>query len=468
MARLTPQTFRNRKATAPDGPFPLHGGQSRAMASDAMILHLQSLWVQEASGFNVARHFDKAGFSSHDLVIGSAVFREQNELEWLRDVMRWVPGGDGGVPTPDIVSRLVVYLEVLSVDEEAIDKSCGITGSHAKAQRGLNELLLEHPVLLHPRLKIILDDVTGEHAGACSVAHAIMITRHAHFPRVTDWAESSPPTPITAMRRASLVRRLRSFAGSRLLELGLTTKNIEIANTHAAVDGRRALDHFGNPDWRPRLILSLQELAELRSPTPDSARFTDFDAANYGWLFGLALARGLVRAAGVNPFATLPERLNPRFEPDFVDLVRRHGPSCRDQLLREFRNQLFGSIFAFGSLEITHDGIVTCMHRLVDALVDGGLHATPVEAAQWIRSRVQEPGLPTLSTEQVVVFLRTLRDLGAPVEDDPRGVLAGIEVWRQGLHVVTAEDAMRSVLGSSDVAPARASTASTRRHRTGL
>lgn len=495
---LTPESYRSRRATAPEGDFPLVGGGNRARASDAMIKHLGSLWQAESKKANAATHFERGGFSSHDLVLGSTAFRRHDELVHYRKVMQQAPGasdmqeptqGPAQEPAVSIVSRLTAYIGTLFVPEDAINESCGITNAHARAQVGLNELLLEHPILLHPRLKIILDGATSLSVGALSIAHAIMVTRYAAFPRLSDWVSLEAPgtgssgstnPAISDMKAAALRKRLKKLAGSKVLAMGLATPELMIGNAYWSIKGRAALDCLPTGWWRPRLILSLQELAELRSPTPDSARFTDFrDAGGVlnrdgdygvkkeGLYFATAMSNGLIRAAGINPYDTPSvEAADPDpVRKDFFDLVRRRGPECRDGALEEMNTHVFAALFGFGAVEASNDGIAARTRTLVSALVESELHPTPVAAAEWLRERLSRGGLPMLSVEQVVTYFRTLRDLGAPVPPDHPFVSVASETWATGLKVVSVEDAMKAKLDETITVPA---TAAARRTRAGI
>jgi hypothetical protein len=447
---------------------------------DSLIEELESIRTQ--GGFahiNTGGQFLSEGFTDKDLVICPELTTKDVSIGWMREVLKWRPhaaADEPGAwtwapPMPSIADRLGVYLYVLQVERERVDAVFD-PGAHATAQRGLNELLLEHPVLMHPRVRLKVR-VFGSPAGTCSVAHAIALNANARFPMVSDWPEGQAP-----------LEQLAKFADLPMVRCGLTFKSIRHEGECKQTKGYSMLAAAVKlKSARPGLLASLYDLGRqgtLRYVDPTLGAKPKLGIFLYDWKTmhkkedsihrDGTLADSFMEACGVmGPGRSTVDIARLHRNNAFLDYLGAHRPDELVNIWYQVRTRVFEGIFGRGAASYNPDEVAYNLRAIVTGMVRVGVFGGGAEgAANWIRRQLKDVGTPAVEAHSALGFIRGMREYGVEVEprDFSVSMKDGVQVdfeqaapgWEAALRVDAAERGMNEVISNAP-APADSTSA---------
>jgi len=479
-----------RNHTRSSGRHALRAGKPSTVP-DSLIEELESIMAED--GFdhsNVSSHFLREGFTNKDLVVCS-VNADGLTFGWVREVLKWDPtaaDGEPGAwtwapPMPSIADRLGVYLFTLQVSRARADAVFD-QGAHAAAQRGLNELLLEHPVLMHPRVRVKVQ-VLGIPAGTCSVAHAIALSPNAHLPMVSDWPEGKAP-----------LERLATFANLPVVRWGLTFKSIRHAGECKQANGYSMLAAAVKlQSARPGLLASLYDLG-LQATTDLTGKALDAKPKLGIFLHDWkamhkkedsihrdgVLADSFMAACGVMGPGRSSVDIARLYRNDaFLDYLGAHGADELVNIWYQVRSQVLDDIVGRGERSYSPDEVAYNLRSVVSGMVRVGVFGGSAEgAANWIRRQLKDVGTPAVEPHSALGFVRAMREFGVEVESRDFSVFMkdGVQVdfeqaapgWAKALQVDAAERGMNEVISRTPgpSAETTAEHAGRRRVRAGL
>jgi len=447
---------------------------------DSLIFELARLsrapYVRDLS---VRDQFVDQEFTDADMVIGPECNDKTCDSVWTRNVLALEPTTGPGLPgywvserpVPTIADRVIVYLHALSMSEpEASDLY--FPGVQVKAQRELNELLLDYPVLMHPRVRARVRTPDGKTTGTCSVAHAICISRAGHLPRISDWPVGAAP-----------LDRLASFANHTVTRMGLTTPSIFHRGQIQALKSRSPVNAAA---LYPReassvvgLLASLGDLGHLAQPDSKLGLYLDswsaIDVGTGAKSLPSALADAFIVASDSN--ARTEDSV------DFTALLKSIVTVCHPEHRADFLNVLASrvGVVVFGSPrmgppadeEMTTEAVIGAFSCALTRLVESGTFADGASAAGWIRQQLLNYEYPTLGVEPVLGFIRALRpyDLTIAESDftiffDDKGSPAPLSKrapgWVSAIAINAVERAMTQVIDASASASPKAPRRMTR------
>lgn len=477
----------NRRA--PDGTHPQPPTRSGLpdVAPDSMLLALGKLLTPQLLEYgSFPDDFLAAGYSDADLVLSSNYSSANASLAFMESVLKWNPQAGPGEPghwdwSPDkpfIVDRLMSALYALNIKPENVP---GVLypGAHQRAQVVLNELLLEHPVLMHPRVRV----PTPSLSGTCSVAHAIAMSPHAHFPMARDWPDGQAPMEkLTEWARHRLVRRVMRTA---VRSVGHVGEADEVQRRSWFATGMRTKkSHAG-------LLASLFEVGKLMHSGAGYAEqvgdiLHDWNALHrpedgiHRWD---RISESLYQSAGLS-LGKSPDLEDAHLyaEPAFTEYVKALPDDERQRLEVEMRQKLFRHIFGSSKVRASAECIAHNTRAIAATLVKADVFKDEHAAAHWMRQVIDRMGAPTVDAASALVFIQTMREFNVRITEadfpkdhsaEERTLEQMAPGWAQAIRIDTAEQAMLSVLDNRDndaVAAVVQSTASntSRRRRASL
>ncbi|MEJ6002597.1 hypothetical protein [Paucibacter soli] len=443
-----------RIKTARGGPHALRL-ESPATAPDSLIHELEAIADSDA-GLDgpISKHFLLAGFTSADLALGPECNSVTCEEEWYRAVLAWDqaarPGEPGfwaeSGPAPSIADRVIVCLHALSMPAGGAAQSY-FPGAGERAQLVLNELLLSHPVLMHPRIRVRVRSLDGKTTETTSLAHAICTSTHGHLPRFSDWPAGAAP-----------LDRLAAFANHPVTRLGLTTSQLTHRGQLKAAQFRTPI-HAGYQFERELgavigNLVSLWELGRLADPGSKAGIFLDaWSAIDVGPGAGVLapyLTSAMARLCGIGGSSTGngPGPAWGAVDPDFIGLMRAQSMDSRALVAQGFsslvESVVLGDMVAQqGPVHRSADEVEKHFVALAHLLVDTKLSTDLVSAARWIREQVQCE--PETEVSAALGFIRTLRKHDLDFVDPAQPLGPG---WVQALEIDRTERLMIEVIGS--------------------
>lgn len=336
-------------------------------------------------------------------------------------------------------------------------RAAGITSMFPEmvtgAQHILNELLLEYPVLMHPRLQVHV--YADGNPGTCSVAHAVAMASRGRFPMAGDRGVSR--------------ERLQGWVRHASVHLGFQTHAIPVFDrTTSAVTGARPVEAAAkkarSQQW---MLASVDQLFELcRSAPEERNRFVGdivpTDPRGRWTGPGLeAFTVSFFGACGILDGVQCPA---------FFDVLKRAGYGENASLRSSVVDYSAGYILGGAGIGVTGD-IPSRFDAVVMGMVECKLAPSAVAAAEMLWRSIADR-----STRQVVVaealdVVRSVRTAGVTVTVSERdfGTAAKAEPWVHALEVHDAALAMNRVI--DHVAPTPVPTSAkpmTRRRRNGL
>lgn len=393
-------------------------------------------------------HFSELGLGELDLLLTTRSGYQDDQIGRALSLCKGLPVS----PAPGVVERLKASLYVLGDSRAA-----GITSMFPEmvtgAQHILNELLLEFPVLMHPRLQVHV--YADGNPGTCSVAHAVAMASRGRFPMAGDRGVSR--------------ERLQGWVRHASVHLGFQTHAIPLFDqTTSAVTGARPVEAAAkkarSQQW---MLASVDQLFELcRSAPEERNRFVGdivpTDPRGRWTGPGLeAFTVSFFGACGILDGVQCPA---------FFDVLKRAGYGENASLRRSVVDYSAGYILGGGGIGVTGD-IPSRFDAVVMGMVECKLAASAVAAAEMLWRSIADR-----STRQVVVaealdVVRSVRTAGVTVTVSERdfGTAAKAEPWVHALEVHDAALAMNRVI--DQVAPTPVPTSAkpmTRRRRNGL
>lgn len=468
-----------RGVTGHDGRHPIQfrGAGLPGTMPDSLVHELSARFSSPETLASPAAISEALGdISLMDLHLGPECNDVTCDPDWIRDVLVWSaraqgldPVVDGGMdfeatperwahagPGPSISDRLIVYLHALDMEAGEAD-ALFFRGVEGVAQRGLNELLLEFPVLLLPQVMVTARLPNGKTTLPFPLAHAICRTRRGRFPRLSDWPPGTAPQDAFA-----------AFADHHVVLAGISAQSPEsAAGSPARI--RSALNMAALFDRSSVAIAG--ELVALR----DMGR-ADGSASPLGsYLDAWAI---YCNGTNANPLAgNVANALDAICrEHRRVDLALGAGPAW-ESADREFMalvsalsdedkvttlswlelltgpRIVWRSEFANPPPENTARQASYNVDSMVKLLVAAGLHADRRTAARWLHDTMTLAN--SVSTDPALGFIQGLRAHG--VEFTRTAELLG-PGWTQAIEIVAAESGMHDVIDASvaDVTPLQA------------
>lgn len=356
-------------------------------------------------------------------------------------------------PAPGVVERLKASLYVLGDSRAA-----GITSMFPEmvtgAQHILNELLLEYPVLMHPRLQVHV--YADGNPGTCSVAHAVAMASRGRFPMACDRGVSR--------------ERLLGWMRHASVHLGFQTHAIPVFDqTTSAVTGARPVEAAAKTRWSQQWMLSsVDQLFELcRSAPEERNRFvgdivpTD---PRGGWTGpGLeAYTISFFGACGILDGVQCPA---------FFDVLKRAGYGENASLRRSVVNYSAGYLLGGAGIGVTGD-IPFRFDAIVTGMVDCKLAASAVAAAEMLWRSIADRSTRQVVVAEALEVIRSARTAGVTVTVSERdfGTAAKVEPWVHALEVHDTALAMNRVIDQVALTPGPVSAppSLTTRRRNGL
>jgi hypothetical protein len=477
---------RNRTAEGePFAPDVRHPGIPWC-APDALIHALSGYMTEKLFEYsNIPDHFIAAGFTDADLVLGGQVMG--GNYGWMTKVLQWNPKAELGEPgywdwappQPTIADRLRVSLYALGVERERVD-AIFCDDAHALAQRGLSEVLLENPVLMHPRVRVEICMALNLRSGTCSVAHAIALTPNARFPSPLDWPVGKAP-----------MNALREFANSTVVTRVLGTA-LRSPRHKDELDAAKGRSYFaaamGLNLARPGLLRSLYDLGRLM-PSRDVENqavgriLEDWKAIHRpedSIHKAGALAKSLINACGVMEGKRTRNQAALYRDEGYFEYVSKLLEDEREKLPFELRGQVFEAIFGTGRADYSCDDVAYNLHAVLSGCAKSGLFdGTEATAARWIHQQLYEVGwkMPASTVEAAAAlgYIRTMREFGIELQQSDfrlvkrDGAVVPFEEsapgWAAAMRVDVAERTMREVFERTPAAPAPADSVTTSRRR---
>ncbi|MFK4705885.1 hypothetical protein ABIC83_002724 [Roseateles asaccharophilus] len=481
-------TAPNRIVTNHDGRHAIHfrGAGLPSTVPDGLILELAARFsspesVASAEAIQVAL----GDITSRDLQLGPECNDKTCDPDWIRDVMVWAARGQGlepvidaafdfesksgqwthGGPGPSISDRLIVFLHALNMEAGEAD-ALFYRGAEAVAQRGLNELLLEYPVLMLPQVMVITRLPNGKSTLPFPLAHAICVTRRGRLPRLSDWPAGTAPREAFA-----------AFADHHVVRCGLEVRSPD-SSSGSPARSRSALNTAPLYD-RDSVALAgeLVALRDLGRAGADASPLGSYldawghycNGTNANPLAGNvanaldAICRDYQRvdlALGAGPAWASADR-------DFMALVRALSDEDKATTLSWFEIMTGPRIvwrpeLSTPPVENTARQTSYNVDSMVKLLVAAGLHADRIAAAQWIHDTMTL--VESVSTEPALGFVQGLRAQGIEFTRSTQTLGPG---WVQAIEIAAAERGMHAVIEASvgDATPAQAPGRAVRSHR---
>jgi hypothetical protein len=427
---------------------PLHG-HVLAHSSSVVYTYIDKLWpALHGGGVHGSRVF---GDLSNDgaYLRAVAAFRDPKLVREMRTV---------DTPQASIGERLVLCLRALGSSSTAST----LPYVFRSVQRHLSELLLAHPVLLHPKVLVPID--RGGNTEYMSVLHALAHTgaglpRRSHFVGAT--CGLKPPA-----RGDDVEAQLRAFECHPCVRLALRVQtSVHVALGEGNPQKQRAIvmrptrlikSAFAFPAPRVQFLASLMEMQvvagreptlPLVKPTPDAALQTSDNPDRKSLLQAIALsmfaASGMIHtpATGTKPLVLGSSETYPPGVADataVADVDRavswRHHPAdaafhqclkaMAPVLLREpeyvkaVREGMTRRLFLGRFDEIGVEDVRMNAEALLSGLVRSGFVETALDAGACAVTSILGPdrpggGLPKAEVQAAAEFLSVIESTGA-------------------------------------------------------
>lgn len=372
---------------------------------------------------------------------------------------------------PSQADRLACAIALLSEHAHGVDEA-----TRVRAQRVVSDVLIQHPVLLHPRLVIPFRRASSGWTEYMPVLAALVASRTGALPSMRHGvdAEDLRRFANSPLARAPFERKCPDRAwipshDTRALKRQEVTASGEVL--HAA------WTLFGTPG--PAFLASLLEMRRLDVSGKDFITAGRKMKGNEHEMLRQALppAFGLHRHRGLRGFQ------QPNACPSYLDELKRTGVLQQTAFVNSLPQLLGEAILVKWTLTRASwdDGAPPEMARentrlVLDGLVECGLAKTQLAAAGWLYDEVLsdrrplERVLPETGVPSAMGFLQGLADAGldlgdvAPNEDRPgsmRSLVGNAARWQAAHEVCSRQQAMDRVLRSAG--PANDEPAAARR-----
>ena len=394
-------------------------------------------------GRGPSEHFSKLGLGELDLILTNRSGYRGDEIDRALSMCKGLPVE----PEPCQAERLKASLYVLG-DPRAAGLNRNFPKMVAGAQRILNELLLEYPVLMHPRLQVSV--YADGNPGICSVPHATAMTRRGRFPMEGD-------SGVTRERLNLWMRNVTVYLGFKTVAIpvnGLTT---------TAVQGSRPIEAAAKQSRAMHWTLaSADQLFDLCKMEPEERNgFADYLVpADYrGKWSGAGLAAhtsSFFGACGVIDGVPCPA---------FFGALKRVRYGENKDLRESVVNNSVVYILGGSGTEVAGD-ITSRFDAIVKGMVECKFAPGPVEAAQMLWDSVADRSTRQVVVAEALEVIRSARAAGATVtvSEESFGTAAKVEPWAHALEVHDTALAMNRVIDQVASPATAAAGAPRRRH----
>lgn len=386
----------------------------------------------------------------------------EQTIDWHRAVLLAQPGSrwPGPGDAPHVGERIAALLSALEFGPRA--QALVLPGVIKLAQAQLSALLVAHPALLLPELRVHVEH-SSVHRGNVTLAKAIAMSSHARFP----------------MRRDGIpVEQLRAFAAHPAARAGIATiASARKGDMEIFIDRAPLITSaiYSRSNARAGVLASLHELGEQLHAAPGGELLAQHTFVQPLW--DAAARRVSIhlppqRLADYYACAFL-EACGARGDdefPEFLDALRAGAVAARVQMLQGLAPETDEALFPeFGPGAGSLMPAARVRH-LVHGLVAVGTHAEPGSAARWLLQSLgaRTPGrLPKASTGQALSYMEALAEHGVELlREDLGGRVEAGSTWADALVAAQAAREMttrisahtRSVVDGSQgdgTAPAR-------------
>jgi len=372
---------------------------------------------------------------------------------------------------PSTADRLACAIALLS--EHAIDVD---DATRTRAQRVLSNILLEHPVLLHPRLVIPFRKAGKAWAEYMPVLAALVASRTGALPSLTHGVDSDQLRRFanSALARAPFERKTPDHAWV-LRHDSSSLRRQEVTASGEVLHAAWML--FGAPS--PAFLASVLEVRRQDESGKDIVTSGRKMKGNEHEMLrqALPLAFGLHRYRGPSGFR------QSQACPAYIEELKLSGVLQQQSFIDSLPHFLVDAILVKWATirsnwdECAPPEMVRENARLVlDGLVECGLAQTRLAAAGWLYDaalgdrRPLDRVLPEAGVPSAVGFLQGLADAGLglgdtpPNEDRPgsmKSLIGNSARWQVAHEVCSRQQAMDSVM--REVRPSSDEGASPRR-----
>lgn len=438
------------------GAKPVHW----ALLADDVLRKLGSTDSLNAASRRISEEMRAWGVPDSDgLVIchQSVLHRESDDgIVWLERMpavhKRVAFGEEPGASTADRLCAALALLTSAHVSEAVIEAE-----DAKRAQAVLTDILLEHPVLLHPRLTAPVFRPMRGIVELMPVMGVILAAKGAPLPSAPIGVDEAT---LKRFANSNLVmapfQRLspkRAWAASPTV--GLQKK--EVAGGKPLQSSTTV---FGTP--MPPLVASILELSRLRGFDKD---IITPNGEGDGEVFKM-LRASIAHAMGIHHFS-----INGGFAKwERCDAYMREVSAGGYMRLQKVRGGLAEELLErilMCSFELDKDRTIAppdlvaenC-ELVLSGLVDLGLAETRLNAARWLASYSLSESrfsisLPRTEIGSVLAFFDTMRSAGLEVQELCPKVLGEkpreLDCWIEAFELFSRQEAMKSVLASPKV-----------------
>lgn len=375
----------------------------------------------------------------------------------------------GEEPRASIADRLSAALALVGA---SYNPEKGVTAdAAARAQRVISDILVAHPVLLHPRLCLPIKGSSHTTTSFHSVLAAIS-ARGAALPSVRHGLDHEAVERFATSKlvMAPFLRNAPTKAWQASVNIGRRKEQVDTSGP--VLEAIRSI--LGT--MKPPLLTSLFELSRLRG----------YDRAIISREAGdkclmSATRHVFVRSLGMHAHKTQGGFRRPPREQALLDEIRQsrimQGLDWRRRLDEEFNEAIFvqawrpearGNVYA-----ATPQMVAENTELALDALVECQMVETRVDGASWLAESLLKDGklatsqnLPGADIEGACAFYRTLEAAGLPFESLMPTKLEGRQpVWRTAYELVSRQRVMEAVLASAPAVTSPTGSAPQRRLR---
>lgn len=361
-------------------------------------------------------------------------------------------GQEAAASNADMLSAALALLTTAFAKPETVDAEV-----RRRAQGVVDDILLEHPVLLHPRL-VVPVYLPGHNAiSKMPVLSALVASKGGTLPSSQNGVDDA---------------RLRTFANSKLVTAPFvrnTTRrawaaSAEVGRKKYEVDGGKALagslSMFGAA--KPAMVASILELSRLRGYDKAIVTPKGEGQPEIHIMLRAAFPISLGMHAHLAPSSIIrPERCS-AFVAEIVaggylrSLAVQVG--LAEDLLKHLMMKVWG--LAQHRTPAPPEMIAQNCELVLSGLAECGVAQGRAAAARWLVHHSIRDGrtglsLPTTEVQNAIAFFETVTAAGLPIADaqplDLNGRTPEFQVWNSAFEIFSRQHAMESVLAASDV-----------------
>ena len=362
-------------------------------------------------------------------------------------------------PAVPAAEALRAALLVLDSHPSSADASFG-AGALLRAQALLNEVLLEHPVLMDAHLQVHI--FAANEYGVAPTNHAVAMNLHARFPRASDEGVGR--------------ERLAQWLAHPSVARSFTAVPAPGRDLHPRCNARTPTQAmsvaFSSGLGRPHLLVSLQEIFELEGERLGARNALLHGYEMRGGLLPTHDAYALVAQSACSASGTV----GPACE-EFLAMVPRLMASipenCWDSapLDSHFLREATSSTFSGGPWRLAGSP-GDRLHKMAAGAVASGIYSSKLEFAEALCGAIHSRSLPAVSLEDAASFVAAAREIGVdytPQTCEVRyGCLGQKHVFMEAARILVTEQRMRDHIDSAPAAANAGLGESTRRRRATL